>query len=48
MLPFASHVGTVITGICTSCAGRDDLRDHAVASLRRVWPNLTVDKAVLS
>jgi hypothetical protein len=48
MLPFANHVGTIITGVCTGCAGRDDLRARAVESLRRVWPGLIVEKGARS
>jgi len=42
LVPFADPVGVIVTGICASCAGRDDLQARMLESHRRVWPDLTV------
>jgi hypothetical protein len=39
-LPFAGgHDCSIVTGICSSCAGRDDLREVALQRLRAIFPD---------
>jgi hypothetical protein len=38
-LPFADRGHAIVTGVCASCAGRENLQQVALRRLRSIWPD---------